>query len=396
MIKAKNVTKHLILLALLSQAQAFAQNESAKIFTEGLSSTLKTAGFKNVGLELGADYGALDSRTDKGSVYQTKMNLELEAEVVENIDFNFSGGFSYQSGNSSSQEAERVKTYKPKFTYDYGYFDFRPLSFVKISAGALDNSTKRQYISPFINGGTSFIGAREVIATKVGNFYLRLQATQAKPQNAILRETFNIDDSGDPQFFSESADISYLTKALRIGGAVGSYRYKKLSGDLANKDYYWGNSVSIGTPIDQSLYLYDFTGIFANAGIEITLGDNSLKLSGSYIKNTESVVPDDKNTGYSYRADFKTNMGDKKITLSALAFENQADTAPAFYRGGIFSNDYKGYAVGFELETQKGFSTEFNYINRTVLGNLDSAYLIDGYSDEQVYTISLRKEYDIL
>lgn len=388
--------KHLILLGLMLSAPTFAQGTQSDAFTLGLQSTLKKAGIKDLNLNIGANFGSLDSRTDQTTAYETNMNIELEAEVIDSIDFKFDGGFRYQTGNSATQEEGRVRTFKPKFSYNYGYFNYRPVNFARISVGALDNSTSQQYISPFVNGGTSFLGAREVMTAKLGNFYFRLQATQAQPQNALLRETFNIDDNGDPQFFNESLDITFLTKGFKVFAAAGTYRYKNLSADVADNDYFWGNSVSKGASPDQSLYLYDFTGVYANAGMDVKIGSDLLKLKGSYIKNNEAAVADDKNSGFAYGAEYKTSFGDKKITFKALAFENQADTAPAFYRGGQLANDYEGYSVGLGFESTTGFNTEFNYTNRTVLGNTDSVYLIDGYSDEQIYTISLRKEYDIL
>lgn len=394
----KLLNKHLILLGFVLSSPVLAQNSTSKadVFNSGLESTLKNAGIDELSLTIGAKLGSLDSRTDKGTVYETNMNVELEAEVFEHVDFNFDGGFKYQTGNSSTQETGRIRTYKPKFSYKHGYFSYKMFNFAKISAGALKNSTNSTYISPFVNGGNSFLGVREMLLTKVGNFYFRLQATQAQPQNALLRETFNIDDNGDPQFFNESVDITYLTRGFKVYGAAGTYRYKNLSADIADNDYFWGNSVSKGATPDQSLYLYDFTGMYANAGIEFGIGNDRIRLKGAYVKNTESAVPDDKNTGFAYVAAYETKISDKKVTFEALGFENQADTAPAFYRGTQLANDYKGYQVGIKLENKKGFKTEINYMNRTVLGNADSVYLIDGYSDEQVYTISLRKEYDIL
>lgn len=390
----KVTTKHLILLSLLLATPVLGQSKASTSQTSVVRQGLKEAGIKNLDLNIDSSYSSMSSDTDKFSRFETNINIDLEANIASGLDFDFDGGFKYQSGNSSTQEQGRAAEFKPKFTYNYGYFNYKILNFAKINFGALNNSSSQQFISPFINGGNSFIGAREVAIQKFGNLYVRLQATQARPENRILKETFNVDDSGSPSFFNESIDLTYLTSGMKLYSAVGSYRYFKLSADVADNDYYWGNSVSKGAAADQSLYYYDYTGMYANAGVLFRVGEDKMKVFGSYVNNQDA--PTGKNTGYLYGANYETKIAGSKISLEALAFRNEADTAPAFYRANTLSNDYEGYQASLAMTGLGGFSADIKYTNRTVIGNEDSVYLINGYSDEQVYSISLRKEYDIL
>lgn len=57
--------KHLILLGLMLSAPTFAQGTQSDAFTLGLQSTLKKAGIKDLNLNIGANFGSLDSRTDQ-------------------------------------------------------------------------------------------------------------------------------------------------------------------------------------------------------------------------------------------------------------------------------------------------------------------------------------------
>lgn len=390
--KAK--TKHLILLSLLLTTPAIAQQTASNTVTTGIEQGLKNAGIKSFKLNLDSSYDSQQSNTDKFSKFETNINVDLKANITTGLDFNFDGGFKYQSGSSTTTEEGRAAEFKPKFSYNYGYFDYRFLDSAKISFGALDNSQSQQYISPFVNGGNSFIGAREMFAKKFGSLYLRVQATQARPQNRTLKETFGVEDNGSPSFFNESLDLTYLSSTMKIYGAIGSYRYYKLSGDVADNDYYWGNSVEKGASPDQSFYINDFNGVYANAGALFKVGDDKVKIFGSYINNFEALAGE--KMGYLAGANFQTNIADKKITLEGLAFRNESDTAPSFYRSNAYSNDYEGFQASLKVQTTGGFETKFNYTNRSVLGNEFSVYEINGYSDEQVFSISLRKEYDIL
>ena len=368
--------KILLLLTMISGAAS----------AESISQKAKELGVDNLDIDVVSKFAALQGQTDRANKFAMSVLFDSQLTLTNDFKFISYAGFKYETGTANSGFNERRYAATSKLVYDYAYISYKPFNFITLEAGAVDN-TSDDSVSPLVNYGVSFLGAREKL--KIASKYMdvTLVATQAMPYNDDLSDSIGTVNEGTPKFFSEivNADIKISDTLIKL--KAGHFAYQDLSNSVANSDRYFGNTVT-GNDESDSEYAYNFKGWLygASAKFKIT---NYLTVTPAIdtVKNDEAV--EGKNKGRTAKLNIDSEIINHKIKAFFGNFDNESDTAPAFYRKSIQKNSYKGNFVGLTIENPESLKTTIKYVDRT---SKSSSLLI---KDEKVYSISLRKSYDI-
>jgi hypothetical protein len=343
-------------------------------------------GIKNLDLKLKTGLSNLESPYDKSTTFSSKVYINTEINLAQGITFNADAGLKFETGSATSSFDQRRYTPKSQISYDHAYLNMEVFDFLNIEAGALNNS-ELSNASRFTNFGTPFLGVREVLSAGNESISFDVRLTQALPYNDQLSERIGAVDEGSPKYYSEIANLTAVVFNTQFSLQAGHFAYQDLSSSVANEDRYFGNSVSGSTETNSS-YLYNFKGWTYAAAIEKSF-TNGLKISPAVemVKNDEAYTGT--NTGLSYTLGLSQNIENALVAATITTFENESDTAPAFYNGSDYKNNYKGNIYKVDYKNDEGLTTSLKYVDREVIES--SLYL----ANEKVITLSLRKTYDI-
>lgn len=357
---------------------------AAPVLAQGFTKTAKELGFEKLKIKVGASASDL-SGIDKSTAFRTSLNIQTRFTLTGDIKFDFDGGLKYETGASKSSFNQRRYAPNSGLTYNYAYLNYEAFNIFRIEAGALDNRD-RNYMSLFVNYATTAMGAREIIKFESDLLDIYASATQAVPYNDELSQRIGAIDEKRSKFFQEMVTAKIKFSPIEVTGQVGHFGYEDLASDVAKNDRYFGNSVTVTGDFGE--YNYTFKGWLYSVSAKINLSkQTSITPMYGLIKNDEA--PTGKNEGHYTGVEMQTNIFDNYIKLKALSFENESDTAPAFYSRFVGKNNYKGQSLDLSIENPENLTTTVKYINRTPIES--NIFL----GDEKVISIGLRKSYDI-
>jgi hypothetical protein len=372
--------KKLLLLTLISGLAS----------AESISAKAKELGIDNLDLHLTSKFASLQGTPDRASKFSLSTMIESEITLTNDFKLFSKAGFRYETGTSRVDFNEKRYTPSSKLIYDYAYINYTPFKPITLQAGALDN-TDDESTSALVNANVSFMGAREKLKFNAGPLGITLAATQAMPYNDDLNDNIGTVEEGTPKFFSEMATAELKIKDTVLRGQIGHFAYEDLSNSVAFNDRYYGNSVT-GDTETTAAYDHNFEGWTYKAEVEFKI-TSYLEVAPSIemVKNDEAI--EGKNEGRVAQLKMKSEIRDHKVTILLGNFAIDTDTAPAFYNKTIFKNDYKGNSVRFSIENPENLKTVFSFVDRKAQNTNPGSNIY--LQDEKVYSISLRKSYDI-
>lgn len=353
---------------------------------------LNNLNIKKLSADLSLNYKEQTGEKEKFNLFTTKILFDTNVNLNQLIDITAKAGFKYETGSTQATNDDKRYTPNSKLIYDHITIDLKPLKFVKLQGGAIDNS---QFYAPgsVVNNGVSNLGLRESLFIDKKYFTLYLLADQSRPYNDQLSARVDSVEEGTPNFFRETAYLkgkkSFLEEQLKLSAfyKYTSFAYESLSSSVAFNDRFYGNSITIGDETN-SFYNYSFKG-------DVTTYGAKINLKGTYFKfEHERTVNNNAPTGNN-KADVKllgigTILYSHQIDLSFVNFENQRDTAPAYYSNSMFKNNYDGNLFKLKVTDSKGTSLELKYINRYEIQPLSEL------ADEKRVSFALRKLYDFI
>jgi len=346
----------------------------------------KELGFENLDLDISSSFASLQGSPDKANKFRFSIMADTEFTLTNNIMFVAYAGFKYEAGNSNASFNEKRYAPSTRAVYSHAYIKYAPIKPIELQAGALDNRDN-EAVSIFANYGVSSLGAREKLSFGTDNFKVNITATQAMPSNDDLSDEIGTVKEETPKFFSEMVNIELNIGAQMLYAQAGHFAYQDLSSSVAYTDKFYGNTVT-GTTETDSAYAYNFKGWVSTVGAKLQI-TKSLMVNpeAEMIKNDEA--PEGLNSGRVAKLNLETEIINHKIKASFGNFDNESDTAPAYYSKTLYKNDYKGNFVDLRIDNPENLETTFKFVDRKTKSN--SAFI----GDEKVYSLTLRKSYDI-
>lgn len=360
------------------------------VSAQSIKEQAKQLGIDDLNLHIGSKFANLQGSPDRATKYSLTAALESKITLTNDLKFLSYVGFRYETGSSRVDFNEKRYTPSSKLVYDYAYMNYNLFDIIDLQAGALDNTDSRA-TSSLVNSYVSFLGVRQRIKVGVGPLKLDLIATQAMPYNDDLNDNFGVVEEGTPKFYSEIANIGLDIKGAKLNAKVGHYAYEQLSSSVAYNDRYYGNSVT-GSDEFNSSYDYNFKGWIYGGSADFSI-TNYLNVRPEFemVKNDEA--DQGKNEGRYTTIRFESEIRDHKVFMTLGNFAVESDTAPSFYNKSIYKNDYEGNFVTFKIENPEDLTTTIKFTDRKAQNTKAGS---DRYlQDEKVYSISLRKSYDI-
>ena len=343
-------------------------------------------GIENLDISVSTGVSNEESVLDKSTTFSTALKIDTNIILAQDINLNALVGMKFETGNSTSAFDQRRNTAKSQLVYDHAFVSYERFDVLKFHVGALNNKNLESS-SRFTNYGTPFLGARESINVGNEKHTLTVNLTQAMPYNDQLSEKIGSAQEGTPKFYSEIATLKNTFSNINLNLQAGHYAFEDLSSSVAYNDKFFGNTVTGLNELD-SAFAYNFKGWTYAADLTINF-KNGLKVSPSYevVTNDEAVAGSNEGSSISLAA--QTEIAGNIIWASITSFENESDTAPAFYNSSNYKNNFKGTVISAKMTNNDGLQTSIDYTNRKVINT--SIFL----ANEKVIKISLRKAYDI-
>jgi len=288
-----------------------------------------------------------DRVTDSSTIFNTTVSGVIQYKFYDELRFYGAFDAVFQTGNAQSRFGD-LSPRTGLFVSD-SYFLISPFAkssgdFFTLEVGALNQS--RTIGNKVLISGNSFPGVSEVLRFDLGDLGLTLRAQQMVPfsqvENAELAER-----EATPYFLTESARISWDTKAFRATATAGLFQYSELPSAVAFQSQILGNSV-IGDQINAE-FRYDFSGWFANFGLSSYLTSKIfMQFKGFLVENQDA--PQTLNRGQEFLGSLQY-IG-KRVWFGPYfgVFSLEPDVSPAFYNASFFGNNNRdGWYAGLDV-----------------------------------------------
>ncbi|OUR95287.1 hypothetical protein A9Q84_15720 [Halobacteriovorax marinus] len=336
-------------------------------------------------INLGIGGGKVDSTLNTASVMGVNIGAEAVHDLSDNLKIKINGGMKVQTGSSSSARDNNI--YAPKNTnyLKEALASYTPINYVNIEAGVIDQS----YLNaPLLVGRTGFIAAKEALNFKVKDTKITLVATQAIPNNRNLSQKINVQDEGDPRFYAESIILEQELFVGNLNLAATHFAFDDISNAVAYRSILLGNSGSVINNENGKLS-NDFQGWHGNLGYAVDINNNhNLAFNGSYLTNSGAS---ENNTGKIIGTTYTYNIKQHSLALGLENFSIGSDASVAYYNSSKYGlANKKGNRVQVEYNNSdqdlrvRAAITQNEVINKNIY-----------QSDETVFTLSLRKIYDL-
>ncbi len=270
-----------------------------------------------------------------GNIKQTVLT-DLEAQVI--------AGAILETG---SNESLFVDEFKPRqdLVLKEASLNYSPIEQIVLKAGALNQG---EYNSPLLLTDSAFVGAKESLNFEIADYRFGFFLAQSVPSNHFLTNRLGSVDEGAPSLLMEGISMHLGGDVMFFKAQAMRFKYNNLSANVAYNSQFLGNSTG-GSSTSTTFFLYDFQGYNANFNLGFNLGEElSIGFKGQYLYNDKA--PDNRNTGYLLGFNFE--YGGFKLDLEY--FDNQSDSAPAFYNSALYGhNDRDGYGGGLTWTLSK-------------------------------------------
>jgi len=304
--------------------------------------------FKNPPTHIKARAGLLaltvDDQQTEARVVSFSMFGDIVQTVLPDLEAHIIAGAILETG---SNESLFVDEFKPRqdLVLKEASLKYKPIDQILLKAGALNQG---EYNSPLLLTDSAFVGAKEELNFEIADYRFGFFLAQSVPSNHFLTNRLGSVDEGAPSLLMEGISMHLGGDVMFFKAQAMRFKYNNLSANVAYNSQFLGNSTG-GSSTSTTFFLYDFQGYNANFNLGFNLGDDfSLGLKGHYLFNDKA--PDKRNTGYLVGINFE--VGGFKLDLEY--FDNQSDSAPAFYNSALYGhNDRDGYGGGLTWKIAK-------------------------------------------
>ncbi len=289
-------------------------------------------------------YGvSADDTLSSSRVVGVAFALDLQKNLSPSLFTHFRGGAELETGSSSSLFTDEFNPSSKIFLNDarLRWTIFSPLS---ISGGAL-----RQNIlaSPLLINAGTFPAALLSLRTAGSRWYAEGHAQAAIPTGTGLTIKRTGKES-TPLLFSQTALLGWKSQEdFFVEAKASHFDFRNLTRGMAQDSRFYGNTVD-GLAL-ASQYRYRFEGFLSGLSFSLPVLDSlALVGGGQYLQNTRA--PEAQNKGRYAFAGVQWRTTSFKLRPVGEWYENEADSAPAFYTSRDFGhNNRRGYGANVLL-----------------------------------------------
>ncbi len=372
---------------LLMMAQGLALVSMPIIASESTSISNQSKKNKDTSVKISFGLGGVkaDSTLNKASVMGVNIGALASHKLAENLSVNIAGGMNVQTGSSTTARENNI--YKPgnsnylkeaKITYT-------PFNILDLEAGVINQS---ELDAPLLVGNKGFIAAKEGFKYKVLDTKISTFAMQAIPNNRNLSQRIDVEEDGDPRFFTETLRIEQELFVGDITLSASHFAFSDISNAVAYESILLGNS---GSPINKGngVLSNDYQGWHLAAKYSANINKN-IKVSTKFNHLTNSGASKD-NTGYIAALGLDYTRDAHSYSVELANFKIESDAAVAYYNSskyGLANKKGSKILVAYDnSQSNLGVSTEV-IKNEVIKENIYQ-------SDETIFILSLRKLYDL-
>ncbi|EQC48416.1 hypothetical protein M899_1845 [Bacteriovorax sp. BSW11_IV] len=375
------MNKVLITGLVLSSCASFAQSTSTANLQSknGLNKTTKVRGEVEV-------KGISQSGTmNKATKQEIKASVSGFHKFYPSIDLKFDVGAVLRAGSTDSLFDNNEYDGESGLTISEGAFEYRPMNFISLEAGALRMDRKS---SPLLLSGRAMLGLREAIQYGNGGVKVGLTAIQATPSIKNTSDRIDRVEEGTPSYFSEGVFVQFSKNNFTLDSSASHFAFSNLSNGVARESLFNGNSVS-GNREDGAEFLYDFAGW--NVSNKATLETSAIDLSihHNYLVNTEAAAGKNKGQLIGVNVKYKGDTATHELGLES--FKVESDASVAYYNNKFYGhNNREGLAASYIFnDLGNNFELEATGVASNVIKKSDTQ------DKETLFILTLRKFYDL-
>lgn len=337
-------------------------------------------------LSLGSKYANLESKLNSAQLYQVQLGAESTLKITSTLKFKLDLALNLESGNSDSLYDNNPLEANNDFSLKEASFTYRPLSFLKLDAGAI-NLKKFKHELLFRN--TAYLGAKETLMYKTKGFVAQLSALQAAPHNRNVSNRLDSVDEGNPAFYMESLMLGLKYKNLKLKSYTSSFAYDNLSNSVAAESLLLGNS-AYRTDRDNAEFVYSYIGLAQTLEASLRFRKFKTMVRAEYLRNDSAPTNNIARLG---AAEMTYVVNRYKIGIGYGIHEIEADANVAYYMSsalGSVNSQGQRSMISFE-DTRNDLELELAIgSNRELVANQ-----LEDRVSEDYFVVDIRKSYDI-
>ena len=326
-----------------------------------------------------------DSTLNKASVMGVNIGASATHKLADDLSVDVSGGMNVQTGSSTTARDNNI--YKPgnsnylkeaKITYT-------PFNILDLQVGVIN---QRDLDAPLLVSSKGFIAAKEGFTYKVLDTKISAFAMQAIPNNRNLSQRIDVEEDGDPRFFTETLKIE---QELFIGDftlSASHFAFNDISNAVAYESILLGNS---GSTINKGngVLTNEYQGWHLAAKYSVNLNEK-IRLNTKYNHLTNSSASED-NTGHIAALGIDYTKEAHNYSVEVANFKIGSDASVAYYNSSKYGlANKKGNKILINYSnSEKNVGVSAEAIQNKVIKK--NAY----QADETIFILSLRKLYDL-
>jgi len=342
---------------------------------------------KNTSIKISFGLGGVkaDSSLNKASVMGVNIGADAEHKLSENLNVKISGGMNVQTGSSTTARENNI--YKPGNSnyLKEAKISYTPFNIIDLEAGVINQSNLD---APLLVSSKGFIAAKEGLNYKILDTKISLFAMQSIPNNRNLSQRIDVEEDGDPRFFTETLKIDQILYIGELSLSATHFAYSDISNAVAYESILLGNS---GSPINKGngVLNSEYQGWHLGANYQVSLNKNLvLKTKFNHLSNTAIK---ENNTGHIAALGLSYTSGAHNYYGELANFKIESDASIAYYNSskyGLANKEGNKVLLGYANSESNLNVTAEAIQNKEINENIYQ-------SDETIFILSLRKLYDL-
>jgi hypothetical protein len=289
-------------------------------------------------------YGrSTDDSLSSSKTVGAAFGLDIEKHLSEDFFTHFRGGLALETGSSSALFTDEFRP-DSKLGLSDARLRWKVYGPVSLTVGALD---QQHLSSPLLVSSGTFPAALASLRFAPGAWYVEGIGQAAIPSGSGFT-TKNTGKEATPLLYSQTALLGWRRNADYFGELRAThFDFRNLTRGMAQDSRFYGNTVTgIST---SSSFVYRYEGYELGASGSLPLASKfALVGGGSFVRN--SGAPASINTGRYAYAGFSLIGPGFRLRPVGEWYENEEDSAPAFYSSSEFGhNNRRGIGGSLKL-----------------------------------------------
>ena len=370
---------------MMAQGLALVSTPAIANETTNKPEVTKKASNTSVKLSFGLNGLKAHSEINKASVMGVNIGATATHKLAEKLTVDISGGMNVQTGSSTTARENNIYTPGNSNYLKEAKITYTPFNILDLQVGVIN---QRDLDAPLLVSSKGFIAAKEGFTYKVLDTKISAFAMQAIPNNRNLSQRIDVEEDGDPRFFTETLRVEQELFIGDVTLSASHFAFSDISNAVAYESVLLGNS---GSPINKGngILTNDYQGWHLGAKYTVNLNEK-IKMNTKFNHLTNSGASED-NTGHIMALGLDYTTEEHNYSVELANFKIGSDAAVAYYNSSKYGlANKKGNKILLNYnnsEKNVGVSAEAIQ-NKVIKQNIYQA-------DETIFILSLRKLYDL-